>query len=59
MSDLGHTIKKVELAEERLKTHGSANDEKDGGFALKKSGTLKGDLQLMNDRSESIATGVE
>ena len=45
MSELGQTIKKVELAEERMKTASSLNeDNADNNYSLKKSGTLKGDL---------------
>jgi hypothetical protein len=48
MSELGQRIKKVELAEERIKSVASNNNQSNnttgGNFALKKSATLKGDL---------------
>lgn len=43
MSDLGSRIKRVEMAEERLKTQNSTASN-NANFALKKSSTLKGDL---------------
>jgi hypothetical protein len=55
MSSLGQSIKRVEMAEERLKTQQSVVDTNNGGgsFNLKKSATLKGDLQIMNDRTRN------